>query len=126
MAKYYLPDYNNCYVNVIASVAKAFKVDTGHPSLEILDKVLARKTKNVVVVLLDGMSKAVVERNLPEDSFLRKHILTEITAVFPTTTTAGTMSYKTGLTPIEHGWMSLFLYLKDVGCSVNLYLNTDA
>ncbi len=126
MAKLYLPDYKNCYVNMIASVAKAFHVETGHNTLDAVDKILKRKTKNIVVMLLDGMSKAVLERNLPEDCFLRKNVLTDITAVFPTTTTAGTMSYKTGLTPIEHGWMSLFLYLKDVGCSVNLYLNTDA
>ncbi len=126
MSKIYLPDYENCYVNMIASVAKAYGVDTGHSTLPEVDKLLKRKTKNVVVILLDGMGKYILERNLHESSFLRKHVLKDITAVFPTTTTAGTMSYKTGLTPIEHGWMSLFLFLKDVGCSVNLYLNTDA
>lgn len=126
MAKYFLPDYSNSYVNVISSVAKKYNVDTGHQTIKELDKVLSHKTKNVVVILLDGLGLDVLEHNLPKDSFLRRHLLKEISAVFPTTTTAGTMCYKTGLTPIEHGWLSLFLYFKEVGESVNLYLNTGA
>ena len=126
MPKYYLPDYSNSYVNMISSIAKRFKVDTGHQSIPELDKILSHKTKNTVVILLDACSIDTLENNLPKDSFLRKHVLKNISAVFPTTTTAGTMCYKTGLTPIEHGWLSLFLYFKEVGESVNLYLNTNA
>lgn len=126
MAKYYLPDYSNCYVNMISSVAKKFKIDTGHNTILELDDILKKSTKNIVVMLLDGMSIDVLNHNLPKDSFLRKHVVKTISAVFPTTTTAGTMSYKTGLTPLEHGWISLFLYFKEVGESVNLYLNTGA
>jgi len=124
--KYFLPDYNNCCVNMISSVAKKFKVSTGHPSLPILDKILKHDTKNVVVVLLDGMSDDIIKYNLPEDSFIRRNRIAQLTAIFPTTTTAATMSFKTGLAPIEHGWMSLFLYFKEVGEAVNLYLNTNA
>ena len=126
MAKYFLPDYSNSYVNMISSVAKKFGVNTGHKTILELDKALTRKTKNVVVLLLDGLGSDVLEKALPKDSFLRKHKLKDISAVFPTTTTAGTMCYKTGLNPIEHGWLSLFLYFKEVGESVNLYLNTGA
>ncbi len=126
MEKLILPDYENSYVNMMASVAKRFNVSTGHSSILELDKVLKKKTKNTVVILLDGLGIDILENNLPKDSFLRKHLLKQISAVFPTTTTAGTMSYKTGLTPIEHGWLSLFLYFKEVGESVNLYLNNGA
>ena len=126
MEKLLLPDYENSYVNMMASVAKRFNVKTGHSSILELDKILKNKTKNTVVILLDGLGIDILENNLPKDSFLRKHFLKQMTAVFPTTTTAGTMSYKTGLNPIEHGWLSLFLYFKEVGESVNLYLNTGA
>ena len=126
MAKYNLPDYSNSYVNMISSVAKRFGVNTGHEGIPELDKKLKTKTQNTIVMLLDGMGLDTLENALPKDSFLRKHIVKNISAIFPTTTTAGTMSYKTGLTPIEHGWLSLFLYFKEVGESVNLYLNTDA
>jgi len=124
--KYFLPDYNNCSVNFISSVAKKFKVSTGHPSLPVLDKILKNNTKNIVVVLLDGMSDDIIKFNLPEDSFIRRNRIAQLTSVFPTTTTAGTMCFKTGLTPVEHGWISLFLYFKEVGEAVNLYLNTNA
>jgi len=126
MPKYYLPDYSNCYVNMISSIAKKFKIETGHNTIKELDDILKVPTKNIVVMLLDGMSEDIIKNNLPEDSFLRKNVIKQITSIFPTTTTAGTMSYKTGLTPIEHGWLSLFLYFKEVGESVNLYLNTGA
>lgn len=126
MAKYYLPDYKNCSVNFLSSIAKKFKVDTGHPTLPVIDKILKTPTKNIVVILLDGMSEDIINHNLPENSFLRRNQVAQITSVFPTTTTAGTMSFKTGLTPIQHGWLSLFLYFKEVGEAVNLYLNTNA
>lgn len=124
--KYFLPDYDNCCVNMISSVAKSFGVSTGHLSLPLLDKILQNKTKNIVVILLDGMSDDIIKHNLPESSFIRKNRIAQLTSVFPTTTTAGTMSFKTGLTPLEHGWLSLFLYFKEVGEAVNLYLNTNA
>ena len=126
MAKAFLPDYENCSVNFLSSIAKKFKVSTGHKSLECVDKILSKTTKNIVVILLDGLGEAVLKHHLPEDSFLRKNQIKTISSVFPTTTTSGTMSFKTGLTPLEHGWISAFLYFKEVGSALNLYLNTDA
>lgn len=120
------PDYENCCVNILSSVAKKFGVKTGHSTNKLLDKQLRKNYKNIVIILMDGMGKHILERNLPSSSFLRSNFIQEISSVFPSTTTAGTMSFKTGLTPLEHGWLSLFLYFKEVGEAVNLYLNTNA
>ncbi len=125
MNKYFLPDYQNCSVNILSSVAKVFDITTGHQSIPLLDKVLENKAKNIVVILLDGFGEEILNHNLSPNSFLSKHKKATITSVFPTTTTAGTMTFKTGLTPLEHGWISQFLYFKEIGKAINLYLNTD-
>lgn len=124
--KIQLPDYKNCSVNVISSVCKSYKVNTGHPGLPLVDSLLNPRPKNVVILVLDGMGEYILKKNLSADSFLRKHQVGVLSSVFPSTTTTGTMCFKTGLQPIEHGWISLFLYFKEVGEAVNLYLSTNA
>ena len=119
------PDYDNCCVNIIASVCKNFGLKPMHKTLPILDRELSKDYRNVVVILLDGLGQSTLMRKLPEDSFLRSHFVQELSAVFPSSTTPSTVSYKSGLTPIEHGWWAHYLYLKEVGASINLYLNTD-
>lgn len=126
MANFFLPNYNQCSVNFLASVAKSFGINTGHKTNELIDEILKNKTKNIVIVLLDGLGEDILKHNLSEDSFLRRNLKEIITSVFPTTTTAGTMSFKTALTPLEHGWISQFLYFKEIGEAINLYLNTNA
>lgn len=124
--KPHFPNYENCAVNLISSVAKKFGVDTKHKTQPYVDEVLKKNPKNIVILVLDGMGKNILEFHLPEKSFLRKNYVCEMSSIFPSTTTAATMSFKTGLYPIEHGWLSLFLYFKEVGEAVNLYLNTNA
>ncbi len=124
--KIQLPDYRNCSINMISSVCKSYNVNTEHPGLPSVDTLLNPRPKNVVILVLDGLGEEILKRNLSADSWLRKHQSGTLSSVFPSTTTTGTMSFKTGLQPIEHGWISLFLYFKEVGEAVNLYLNTNA
>ena len=124
--KYELPDYNNCCVNLIASVSNYFGVDTGHNSLKIVDRELRKDYKNIVILLLDGMGQELISRKLSAESFIRQNFVQELSAVFPSSTTPATVSFKSGLTPVEHGWWGHFLYFKEVGSTVHLYLNTDA
>ncbi len=123
--KYEFPDYDNCCVNIISSVSKYFGLNPYHSTLPLVDKELKKGYKNVVVLLLDGMGQDMLARQLPQDSFLRTYFLQELSAVFPSSTTPSTVSFKSGLTPLEHGWWGHYLYLKEVGCSTNLYLNTE-
>ena len=120
------PDYENCCVNVLSSIAKKYGVDLGHKTNELVDAQLKNNPKNIVIILLDGMGKNILQRNLPSSSFLRSNVVSDISSVFPSVTTAGTMSFKTGLYPIEHGWLCFFLYFKEIGEAINLYLNTNA
>ena len=120
-----LPDYTNCCVNVMNSIARFWGLHTSHPTLPLLDKYLTKDYKNVVVILLDGMGQQALNRHLPPTSFLRSHFVQELSAVYPSSTVPATVSFKTGLTPIEHGWWGHFLYFKNLGQTVNVFTNND-
>lgn len=74
---------------------------------------------------MDGMGVDMLEHNLPENSFLRSHIHTTITSVFPPTTTAATTSTYSGLTPLEHGFAGWQCYFEEYGRHITLFRNQD-
>ena len=122
--KCFFPNYDNSLTSVANSILKEFKVPTFHNSLELLDNYLAKKDyKNIIIILYDGMGSNILKRNLKEDSFLLKHKITDINSVFPATTTAATTTLKTGLNPVEHGWLGWDLYFKNEDEIVTMFTN---
>lgn len=118
------PDYTNCPVNIANSILKHFKCTQFHPGLPVLDEILEQNNyKHVILYLADGMGCAQMEHHLSEDSFLRKHVVLEMSSVFPATTTASTTTYTTGLLPNEHGWLGWNMYIKDIDDIVTLFRN---
>lgn len=117
------PDYTNCGLNVTASLLKHYGVPCAHPTLAAVDEWLADAPKNVVFMLFDGMAMDVLERALPGDAFLRRHIAREMTAVYPSTTTNATSSIETGLSPKEHAWLGWTLYFKEIDKPVDIFIN---
>ena len=81
--------------------------------------------KNVVVILLDGMGSRIINRVLEKDSFFIKNRFKEITTVFPATTTAATTSIKTGLNPVEHGWLGWNTYIAPIDKTITLFLKSE-
>ena len=90
MQKTFRFDYDRSLVSVSNSLLKYYNVKTYHPSLKLLDEKLAKNYKNVIFMILDGMGTDLIEKNLPETSFIRQHISAQIFSVFPPTTTAAT------------------------------------
>ncbi|MDF2905439.1 MAG: hypothetical protein K0R34_760 [Herbinix sp.] len=123
MLKY--PDYKNSILNLINSVEKDFGVTNDHPTLAAADAILAKQYRNVVVMVFDAMGSRNLEELLPADSFLRNHMVQEITSVFPPTTTAATTTLDSGLAPCEHSWLGWSLYFPEVADNVNIFLNTN-
>jgi len=118
------PDFDNCLVNLANSVLKYYTGKTFHDSLPYLDKVLAeREYKNIVVILIDGMGSNIMKRNLPKNSFLRRHQVGTIDSVFPATTASATTSILTGKYPIETGWLGWEMYFPEVDEVVEQYRN---
>ena len=100
-----LPDYANRILSTVSSVLKAYGIPSIYPSIPVLDSLLSPRPKNIIILLQDGLGLTTLENLLPEDNFLRRNHIHTVTSVFPSTTTAATTAYYTGLSPNEHGWL---------------------
>ncbi len=119
------PDYSNGNMNISCSLLKYYGCPYRHPSLEVLDKLFeTRKPRNVVFMLFDAMGISIINRHLPEDSFIRRHIVRSLTSTFPPTTVAATNAINSGLTPLETGWLGWITYFKEVDQNVVTFFNT--
>lgn len=115
-------NYKNCLTNLANSILKYFDIKTYHETLEILDKVLKENnSKNVVVILYDGLGARIIDKVLGEKNFFNDNKLCEIDSVFPSTTTAATTTVMSGLNPSEHGWIGWNVYLKEIDKTVTLF-----
>ena len=118
-------NYNECLTNLACSIRKYFDLDYKHNTLDYIDKILAEyQPKNVVTILCDGMGSIILDRMLPQDSFLIKHRIKPITTVFPATTVAATTSMMTGLNPVETGMLGWDMYYKDIDKTITVFLNS--
>lgn len=119
------PDYSNSIANLANSILKKWKLPTNGRTLKLLDGYLAKDYKNVVVILLDGMGKCIIERNLEKNGFFNQHLVGTYSSTFPPTTVAATTSIDSGLTPCEHGWLGWDCYYPQIDRNVTVFLNTD-
>lgn len=119
------PDYQCCGVNLATSILTYYGVQSRHSTLPVLDTFLKRIYRNVVLLILDGLGAETLEESFPDNSFLKERRISEMSAVFPSTTTAATTSLRTGLTPAEHGWLGWTLYFKEINKSVDIFSNRE-
>ena len=124
--KQQLPDYNNCIANLANSILKKFGIDEGRETLHLLDQYLEKEYENIVVILLDGMGKSIIENNLAKDGFFRKHLAGTYSSVFPPTTVAATTSVMSGLNPCENGWLGWDCYYPQIDKNVAVFLNLES
>ncbi len=91
-----------------------------------LAPVLPRRSKRVLLLVLDGIGYYHLTRFLAEHPELGLHRLIAtgkmipVTSVFPPTTVNALTSYSTGLTPQEHGMVGYRLYLKETKAITNM------
>ena len=119
------PDYNNSILNLSNAILKHFGAEYKYNTLNQLDKELEKGYKNVVLMVFDALGSKNIESILPKESFLRRNMISEITSVFPSTTTAAITTLQSGLAPNEHTWLGWNLYFKELDDVVNLFLNTS-
>ncbi len=120
------PNYSNSIVSVTNSLLKHYGAAPHHNTLPVLDSLLSQGYKNVVILVMDGLGTNVLKSNLPEDSFLRKHVYTEISSVYPCTTTAAITSILSGKTPAEHGWIGWSCYFSEINKCVDLFSSNES
>lgn len=118
-------DYDNSILSVSNSILKHFGVKSEYSTHDYLDNILSSNYRNVVLVILDGLGVNVITKNLPEDSFLRQHVVAHISSVFPPTTTAATTAYHSGLPPIASGWLGWMNYFPQYDKIIEVFRNKD-
>lgn len=118
------PDYQNSILNLVNSILHNYGAPHRYTTLPEADEILKKDYRHVVLLVLDGMGVSVLERFLPEESFLRSHFQKEISSVFPPTTVAATTTLESGLAPAEHGWLGWSMYFPEIQDKVNVFLNT--
>lgn len=81
---------------------------------------------HMVFFLLDGFGHSTVEKSLASfemhnlRSYLDYSDYVPITSVFPSTTSTATVTYQTGLQPMEHGIIGYNSYLAELGSVCNM------
>ena len=119
------PDYTNCIANLANSISEEFGINKGGHKLKILDEYLKKDYENIVVILLDGMGKCIIQKNLEQDGFFNSHLVGTYSSVFLPTTVASTTSMITGLTPCEHSWLGWDCYYPQIDKNVTVFLNKE-
>lgn len=123
--KIFYPNYDNSISGIPNAILHHYGFKTETRGLPPLDKALSRHPKNVIFLILDGMGIDMLEHNLSRFSFLRRHIKTQISSVFPPTTVAATTTFYSGQSPVEHGWLGWSPYFKDLNCVVEIFTNKN-
>jgi hypothetical protein len=70
--------------------------------------------EHYLLVLVDGLGTSVLEK-LPPDSFMRRNLVAELQAVFPSTTAAALTTLATGQWPGRHGVPGWWTHLEEPG-----------
>lgn len=118
------PDYENCLANLPNSILKYFGLPTVGSTLPLGDRQLKKEYKNVVLLLLDGMGKSILENCLEEKGLFRSHLAGTYQSVFLSTTVAATTSAMSGLQPCEHSWLGWECYFPQVDKNITVFFNT--
>ena len=119
------PDYHNSILNVSNSLLKHYGAPTHYDGQQDLDIVLAKKYKHIAVFLIDAMGYKIIDQHLKPNSFFHVHNLKTMTTVCPSTTSAATTAFLSGLSPLQTGWFGWQQYFDNYQRHVILFKNQD-
>ena len=123
MANKKLVSYKNSIVNFTAALMKNYNLPTPYEPSALVEFLLSKKYKHVVLMVLDGMGRHIIDKNCNNGSILKTHQVMNLNSVYPPTTVAATTAFTTGLAPIESGWLGWHLYLNNEDPSITLFKN---
>ena len=120
LAGNYAPDYDGgSTVNLLSTLVHARGGRSPHPELRGLSSASLEDADTIFYVVLDGLGLHQLKRHLGQSlgtQFFARHPFAPITTVFPATTAAAVTTFDTGASPTEHGILSWYLHLPDLGC----------
>ena len=93
--------------------------------LERLKEMQTSTGKNRIVMVLDGMGIAVMDKLLDKNGFLYSHLTDKETALIPATTVAATTAYRTGKMPWETGFIGWAQYFSEIDEVVEMFTSNN-
>lgn len=121
---YYRPD-PACSITALAcSILRHYGLPACNSTLPVADALLARKPRNIILLLADGLGTSILNQHLEASGYLRRNQIGALSSVFPPTTTAAATALESGLYPAQSGWLGWSVYWPELDCNVNLYPNT--
>ncbi len=120
LSGFYAPDYaGGSIVNLMSSLIRARGGHSPHDELTVAPAKHFANAHRIMYLVLDGLGLHQLKRHLASNQgqrFFGRHGFESITTVFPATTAAAVTTFDTGASPAEHGILSWYLHLPDLGC----------
>ncbi len=109
------PNYRDgSIVNLMASIQVGLGAVSEYPVLPQLDPDILTRSGKVLLVVVDGLGHSFLRRQAPS-GFLRRHLVTRLTSVFPATTASAITTFLTGSAPQQHGITGWYMYFRELG-----------
>jgi len=112
--KLYFPDYKKSIINLMASIENALGGKSKYAPLKEIDSKKLGKSKNVVLIVLDGLGYEFLMK-YGEKSFFNENLKAKLTSAFPAGTTSLIPTLLTGCPAEEHGMVSWYSFIKEIG-----------
>lgn len=93
--------------------------------LKIMDDMQNAHGKNRLVIILDGMGTAIVNKLLAADGFFGGHLTGSTGAIIPATTVAATTAYRMGKMPWETGFIGWSQYFAETDEVIEIFTNKN-
>ena len=119
------PDYLNCILNIVSSIKKYHNIDYTYPTMQVVDEILKSKPKHIILMILDGMGSYIIDKHKKRLPLLAINKKSDISSVYPSTTSASIPACVSGKAPIETCWVGWENYVKEVDRDVVFFKNTD-
>ncbi|HEY9193394.1 MAG TPA: alkaline phosphatase family protein [Methyloversatilis sp.] len=109
------PDFEGgSILDLMDSVVSSRGGLAGGAGLRDVDASRWRAARSVILMVLDGVGMAQLDL-LPEESFMRRHLKTTLTSVFPSTTAAAITTFMTAKAPAAHGLTGWHVRFSEAG-----------
>ncbi|TFG30404.1 hypothetical protein EU527_14525 [Candidatus Thorarchaeota archaeon] len=108
------PNYRKSLVNLIASIAKSFDIQSTYSPLESKSLDDMEEASNVILLIIDGVGHNYLKTYAPT-SLLHRNLKDSMTSVFLPSTGSAITSIMTGLAPQQHGVTGWFVHLREYG-----------
>ncbi|MBO8085855.1 alkaline phosphatase family protein [Marichromatium sp. AB32] len=116
LLEHHRPDYaGGGIVNLMSTLIAARGGQPETPTLTALPPARLADTRNLVLLVIDGLGADWLRRHAPE-GLLARHRIATLSTVFPATTAAAITTYLTGDAPLRHGLTGWHTYLRELGC----------